>query len=73
MKFTGETPSQKAALETNYGLTEPGECDTCKQYGPRNQFYNEYTCTHVIDYKLCPRCTLKAMKCVELCLRLRKD
>ena len=65
----GLTPTQEAALETNYGITDPGRCDTCGQYGPRFKFYNEYTSEEVVEFDLCPRCMGNAIRCVELHLR----
>ena len=63
------TPTQEAALETNKGLIEPGKCETCGQFGPLYQFYNEYTSEEVVEFKLCPRCVMNAVRCVELHLR----
>lgn len=67
------TPTQEAALETNYGLTMPGRCDTCGKYGPRYKFYNEYTSYDgPIEYDLCPRCITNAVRCVDIFLRLEE-
>lgn len=68
------TPTQEAAVATNYGLTDPGKCDTCGKVGPRYQFCNEYTSYEgPIEYTLCPLCITKAVRCVELHLRLFPD
>lgn len=54
---------QRAALETNLGLIEPGVCNNCKHVGPRLKFYNEFA-DPPVEFDLCVRCMSTAIHCI---------